>query len=73
MYNNLSIKTILSNHLNIKSKDINLKDKLNEFKLWDSLTALRIMSDLEISLGKKIELQSFFSAKNVDDLTKLLS
>ena len=67
------VKKIIAEQLNIEYEKLELTSQLALLNNWDSLVALRIMSNMENLLGVKVPLQTFIQAKTINDLIKLVS
>lgn len=69
----IQVKQIIAEQLNIPTDRLELSSQLSLLNNWDSLIALRIMSNMENTFGKKVSLQMFMKAKTINDLVKLVS
>lgn len=61
------IKTIISNHIKIETKKIDINSKSSDFAQWDSLAQVNIILDIEKNTKKKI------AASKIGDLTSVKS
>lgn len=61
------IISIVSKHVRVDIKDININSKANDFYKWDSLSQVNIILEIEKKLNKKI------SASKIGELTSIKS
>ena len=61
------IKSIISNHIKIETKKIDINSKSSDFTQWDSLAQVNIILDIEKNTKKKI------AASKMGDLTSVKS
>lgn len=61
------IKSIISNHIKIETKKIDINSKSSDFAQWDSLAQVNIILDIEKNTKKKI------AASKMGDLTSVKS
>jgi len=61
------IISIVSKHIKVDIKDININSKANDFYKWDSLSQVNIILEIEKKLNKKI------SASKIGELTSIKS
>ena len=56
----------------IDIKKINLSSSPKDFEKWDSLSNLKILSEIEKEFGKKVNFGELFRIKNVQELINLI-
>ena len=61
------IISIVSKHIKVDIKDIDINSKANDFYKWDSLSQVNIILEIEKKLNKKI------SASKIGELTSIKS
>ena len=61
------IISIVSKHIKVDIKDIDINSKANDFYKWDSLSQVNIIIEIEKKLNKKI------IASKIDELTSIKS
>ena len=66
------IKEVIADQLDELPDNIEPLSILASLDAWDSLTALRVMTTIELRTGKKISLQQFFNAKTVSEIIELV-
>lgn len=66
------IFSIISKCIDIDIKKINLSSSPKDFEKWDSLSNLKILSEIEKEFGKKVNFGELFRIKNVQELIDLI-
>ena len=61
------IISIVSKHIKVEAKNININSKSKDFYQWDSLAQVNIILEIEKKMSKKIE------ASKISELTSIKS
>jgi len=69
---NNKVFSIISKCIDVDIKKINLKSSPKDFAKWDSLSNLKILSEIEKEFGKKINFGELFRIKNIQELINLI-
>jgi acyl carrier protein len=56
--------------LNVKIEDLSLESSINDIEEWDSLSHLRLISELEESLGIEIPFDEIKNIKKIGDFLR---
>lgn len=67
------IKEIISMEIRISKDLLNLNDRIGDHANWDSLSHMKIISNLEKRFNKKVNPSLIFDLDNVDKLIKHFS
>lgn len=72
MSNIENIRIILSRVLGVPIYDISSNTLFDDIPAWDSITSLRVLSALEVTLNIKIPLYQFLMVKTLKELEDLI-
>lgn len=64
------IKEIISKEIRIPKKLLNINDRIGDHSNWDSLSHMKIISNLEKTFNKKVNPSLVFDLDNVEKLIK---
>lgn len=67
-----SVQECLANVLDFES-EVGVETPLDALEGWDSVNALRVLTNFERTFSVRLPLDAFVSAKTVGDLYRLLS
>tara|TARA_B100000900_G_scaffold373927_1_gene354860 strand:+ start:202 stop:423 length:222 start_codon:yes stop_codon:yes gene_type:complete len=67
------IKEIISKEIRISKNILNKNDRIGDHPNWDSLSHMKIISNLEKKFNKKVNPSLVFDLDNVDKLIKHFS
>lgn len=70
---NKKVFLIISRCIKVDINSINLQSSPRDFERWDSLSNLRILSEIEREFGKKINFGKLFRIKSIKELITLIS
>jgi acyl carrier protein len=70
---NKKVFLIISRCIKVDIDSINLQSSPKDFERWDSLSNLRILSEIEREFGKKINFGKLFRIKTIKELITLIS
>ncbi len=64
---------LIARALGIAAKDVPPDARLDEWKLWDSFSHEQILTELEKTLGRKLDPAEVIEIESVEDIDKILS
>lgn len=67
------LKSVLSNVLNVEKETITNETSPDNVEMWDSLTGLMLVTELESQFNVKFSMEEIVAIKNVGDIKKSLN
>ncbi|WP_078392758.1 acyl carrier protein [Shouchella patagoniensis] len=72
MKNRERLVALIEEVLEIEDENVNLQSNIKELEAWDSVNALRILTNVEADFNVRLNMKDFLAAKTVEEIFRLI-